>query len=427
MHFHHLGRGLACGLTLAALLSLVTVVSAQPAEPAHVRVLLPAGGENAVVSFDGKATQQKGLERLYYTPPLPVGEKKSYEVTAAWTAGGKEVKQSRKAFVSGGQLTVVDFTKAEDTAKDNPKTDGPKTNSESRTFLFTYAATVSKLPAGKTARVWLPVPQTTPDQDVTIDKESLPGKSSVATEPLYGNKILYFEAMPDMEGNLAFSVTYKVTRREVRTGGGSFRKPGDRENLDRFLEADKLVPVNGKPLELVKGVTIDKDQLKAGKSFYDVVNRHMKYSKEGKGWGNGDAVWACDSKFGNCSDFHSLFISLARSQKIPAKFEMGFPIPDKHGEGTVGGYHCWAWFLPDGKGWVPVDISEANRNPELRDYYFGNLTPSRVQFTTGRDIDLVPRQAGPPLNFFIYPYLEVEGRALPREQIQAKFSYRDVE
>jgi hypothetical protein len=38
------------------------------------------------------------------------------------------------------------------------------------------------------------------------------------------------------------------------------------------------------------------------------------------------------------------------------------------------------------KGWVPVDISEANRNPELKEYYFGNLTEDRVRFTTGRDI-----------------------------------------
>ena len=70
----------------------------------------------------------------------------------------------------------------------------------------------------------------------------------------------------------------------------------------------------------------------------------MKYSKEGKGWGRGDSDWACDSKFGNCTDFHSLFISLARSQKIPAKFEIGFPLPDKRGAGDIPGYHCWAKF-----------------------------------------------------------------------------------
>jgi transglutaminase-like putative cysteine protease len=160
--------------------------------------------------------------------------------------------------------------------------------------------------------------------------------------------------------------------------------------------------------------------------LYDVVNGHMEYRKDKPGWGQGDAVWACDSKFGNCTDFHSLFISLARAQKIPSKFEMGFSIPEKHGDGLVGGYHCWAWFLPDKKGWVPVDISEANRHPKMQEYYFGNLTEDRVQFSTGRDIELVPPQAGPPLNFFVYPYVEVDGQPYPAEKVARTFSYKDV-
>jgi transglutaminase-like putative cysteine protease len=152
----------------------------------------------------------------------------------------------------------------------------------------------------------------------------------------------------------------------------------------------------------------------------------MEYKKEGKGWGRGDAEWACDSRFGNCTDFHSLFISLARSEKIPAKFEIGFPLPPQRGKGEIPGYHCWAWFLPDGKGWVPVDISEANRNPKMRDYYFGNLTENRVTFSTGRDINLLPAQDGPPLNYFIYPYVEVGGRPYPADKVERQFSYEDV-
>src|SRR5207248_8815115 len=128
--------------------------------------------------------------------------------------------------------------------------------------------------------------------------------------------------------------------------------------LARLLEPDAKVPVGGRPLELLKGKQLPSDQVELGRLLYDVVNGHMRYSKEGKGWGNGDAVWACDSKFGNCSDFHSLFISMARGNKIPAKFEMGFPLPPESGSGAIGGYHCWAWFMPQGQGWVPVDISE---------------------------------------------------------------------
>jgi transglutaminase-like putative cysteine protease len=220
-------------------------------------------------------------------------------------------------------------------------------------------------------------------------------------------------------------MTSEVTRRDVKGRVGKDATE-TRERLERSLQPDALVPIDGKPLELIKDKELPKDATAKAKLFYDLVNKHLRYSKEGKGWGRGDSAWACDSKFGNCSDFHSLFISLARSQKIPAKFEIGFPLPPMRGSGTVGGYHCWAFFRPDDKGWVAVDISEANKNPRLRDYYFGHLTEDRVGFSTGRDLELVPRQKGKPLNFFVYPYVEVDGREYPQEKIDKKFSYRDV-
>ena len=151
----------------------------------------------------------------------------------------------------------------------------------------------------------------------------------------------------------------------------------------------------------------------------------MKYDKSQPGYGNGDAVWACDSKTGNCTDFHSLFISLARSSSIPARFEIGFPLPNDKTAGTIGGYHCWAWFHADGKGWTPVDISEADKHPELKDYYFGKLSADRVSFSIGRDIVLVPKSDAKPLNYFVYPHVEVDGKPWPKEKIKMSFSFKD--
>ena len=96
----------------------------------------------------------------------------------------------------------------------------------------------------------------------------------------------------------------------------------------------------------------------------------MKYDKTGTGWGRGDTLWACDSKRRNCTDFHSLFMSMARSQGIPARFEIGFPIPAAKTSGEIPGYHCWSEFYLNRKGWVPVDISEAWKNQAKKDYYF---------------------------------------------------------
>jgi transglutaminase-like putative cysteine protease len=308
------------------------------------------------------------------------------------------------------------------------KKDEKNPAAKERSFLFTYAGTVKDVPPGKVARVWLPVAVSGPEQVAKILTQNLPSEGKLYTEKQYGNTMLYFQAKANDLGEIPFEVVYKVQRKEVKTdlAANLVLKPAANENLARFLEPDAKVPIDGKPLELIKDKKVPSDQFAAARVFYDVVNNHMKYSKEGKGWGQGDSVWACDSKFGNCSDFHSLFISIARGNKIPSKFEMGFPIPTKRGQGVVGGYHCWAWFLPNQRGWIPVDISEANRNPELKEYYFGNLTEDRVRFTTGRDIHLEPRQKGPALNFFIYPYAEVDGQVHPQEKIQRRFAYQDV-
>jgi transglutaminase-like putative cysteine protease len=300
-----------------------------------------------------------------------------------------------------------------------------KAPAKSREFLFTYQATVTGLQPGETARVWVPVPPSDEDQEVSTVKEDLPAEGHVGREPEYGNKVLFVEAKANEEGKVPLSITYRLKRREVRA---DLRERGDREkDLDRFLRPDALVPVGGKPLTLLAARELPRDQFQLGKVLYDIVDNHMRYSKEGTGWGRGDAAWACDSKRGNCTDFHSLFISLARSQKIPARFEIGFPVPVERGAGDIPGYHCWAKFKPDGHGWIPVDISEANKDPKMKEYYFGNLTPDRVAFSTGRDLTLVPRQDGPPLNFFVYPYVEVNGKPYPDEKVQRRFTYQDVD
>ena len=45
--------------------------------------------------------------------------------------------------------------------------------------------------------------------------------------------------------------------------------------------------------------------------------------------------------------------------------------------------------------------------------------------STGRDLTLAPKQDGGPVNFLVYPYVEVDGKVWPQEKIQKKFSYQD--
>jgi transglutaminase-like putative cysteine protease len=226
--------------------------------------------------------------------------------------------------------------------------------------------------------------------------------------------------------DIRVSLSFRATRREDRNPpdapAGTQESP---QELSRWLQPDRLVPLDDFVRKLAAEVTAGKTtDVEKARAIYDYAVTNLKYDKSGTGWGRGDIYYACDAKRGNCTDFHALVIGLARAVGIPARFDIGFPLPTERGEGDIAGYHCWAKLYLKGHGWVPVDASEANKHPEKREYFFGTHDENRIKFTTGRDLVLNPPQAGSPLNFFIYPYVEVDGR--PLEGVTRSVHYRDV-
>ena len=160
--------------------------------------------------------------------------------------------------------------------------------------------------------------------------------------------------------------------------------------------------------EGVEGAGSD-DPASIARAIYDWVIDNVEYKKVGTGWGNGDTYWACNERRGNCTDFHALFISLARSEGIPARFEIGFPVPENRSSGEIAGYHCWVQFYLPEVGWFPIDASEAFKHPDRRDYFYGAHPGDRIHMTTGRDLELRESGQQAPLNYFVYPHVELDG------------------
>jgi transglutaminase-like putative cysteine protease len=301
---------------------------------------------------------------------------------------------------------------------------------ETRHFTFHYGFTVKNILAGDKVRVWFPAAQSDWFQEIKVISAigDLPLKKT--RESKFGNEIYYAETSKSKLMELHFEVVYDVMRHEHLTLGTysphlDTVKLADKERKE-YLAPDKLVPITGVPADLAVKVTQGKTApLDKAHAIYDYVFTTMRYDKTGTGWGRGDVLYVCDAKKGNCTDFHSLFIAMARSQGIPARFEIGFPLPpDKH-SAEIAGYHCWAEFFDPVHGWIPIDISEAWKHQEKRDYFFGAHDDNRVQFTVGRDLVLNPKQDGEPLNYFVYPYVEVGGREFPN--VSTEFSFVDVE
>ncbi len=292
-----------------------------------------------------------------------------------------------------------------------------------KTFLIEERISLKSLPSKiNDLQIWMPLPTNDAWQAIDDFKLTSPFTTRFITEKEYGNRIVCLtpkNGVTDI-GSYEIVMSYKVRRREA---GASDYMPAYNKDLSQFLKPDGTVPIGGEIRELAEKITQGKvGDLEKVKATYDYLINNLTYAKDGPNvCGIGNSLITLKYKKGMCTDWHSLFISLVRSLGIPAKFEIGFRIPEGMEEGKIEGYHCWAKFYIKGKGWIPLDVSEAYKHPEKRDYFFGHIDENRVVITTGRDIRLDNSLRAQTLNFFIYPYMEVNGIQSKVEGINISF------
>lgn len=317
-----------------------------------------------------------------------------------------------------------------------------------RSFEFNYKVSL-QANSGKNIKVWIPVPQSNEVQTISELKIDTDIAYEIMTEEQHGNTYLYADLKEGLAQTTDINIHFNVKRKQ--RANAKFEDT----DLNLYLKANRLVPIGERFDSIVKANHFSSDNMKP---IYDFILNEMYYGKPKaqnpsdhyyaslptnikKGiskdsvvslylnttkiageftFGNGNSNYACDISVGNCTDFHSYFMSLARSMKVPARFHIGFSIPEGQ-EGKIGGYHCWADFHQNNQ-WHPVDISEADKAPEKAEFYYGNLDANRVEMTQGRDLILEGYSKG-PVNFFVYPIVECDGQAAAYTK---SFSFKEI-
>ena len=332
----------------------------------------------------------------------------------------------------------------------------------SREFSFSYSVDIEPS-NNKKLEMWLPVPQSNSVQEisnVSIDSDGL--SYEFKEEKDHKNKYVYIYSNSGTKTAKTVVLTFDVKRFEHQNANY------DNVDPNNYLSASSMVPVGSIFGKIVKDNKLSKDNMRGvydyvltgmhyGKPTDDKNSGNYKYvhgginPKTGKEWlpdnityglkkktrdelsksqnknkkyayGNGNSLYACDIGVGNCTDYHSYFMSLSRTLETPARFHMGFPIPNGE-EGKVKGYHCWADYYVDGEGWYPVDISEADKDPSKIEYFFGTVDESRVEMMAGRDFKLEGYE-DEVVNLFIYPLLEVDDKK--SNKFSKSFYYKNL-
>ena len=291
-----------------------------------------------------------------------------------------------------------------------------------RTVRLTYEARVTPPEGTRVLELWLPVPR---EEEQAVLELRLAGAAQPSVVHLTpsGDRAAYLRVAAP-KGTVTLTETATVSRREVRAPlAASHASPADIDAATYAAELDsasRVIRIDDEVRAIARRETAGKPTVVAkARALYDWVYDHMQYDKSVPGWGLGDVAYCLKVGKGNCTDFHTLFIALARASGIPARWNIGFPLA--YGDGTAGapqevkGYHCWAEFYAPGAGWVPVDISEARKHPELKEYFFGALSGNRVLFTRARDAPLESDGTGRRLNYFIYPVARADGQDVSSE------------
>lgn len=275
------------------------------------------------------------------------------------------------------------------------------------------------------ASLWLPYPVSDDYQRIEeIKVEGNYSSSAIYREPLSG--VLYLFA--DWDGKFSerlLQFRFKASTRErIQKNLIDSGEPVPAE-VRKYLAASPMIPTDGAVLEIATQITAKhKNILQKSRAIYDWMLVNIKRDPSVRGCGLGIVEQTLARHSGKCADVSSVFVALARAAGVPAREVFGLRLGSKTRQDITGEYHCWAEFYLPGTGWVQVDPSDVLKIMHAKginieqaathqEYYFGAVDEHRIVLENGgRGIQLIPQQKAEPVNYLMYPYAEINGKAL---------------
>jgi len=288
----------------------------------------------------------------------------------------------------------------------------------------------------KVVRLWVPYPVSDSHQKIeNLHVEGNYSLSRILKESESGALYIFAEWRGKFRRR-EITLAFRATAKERSVGNLKDRGEPVPAEVERYLEGNRWVPTDKEVGSLAKTITNENEGiLERAKAVYNWVVENTTRDPEVKGCGIGMADRMLVKRSGKCADISSLFVALARASGVPAREIFGLRLGTKTTQDMTKGHHCWAEFYLPGQGWVSVDPADVRKimltkkiNLEkagpYRDYYFGKVEENRIILTRGgRGITLNPPQASGPINYFMYPFAEVDGKPLDYLDPKA-FSYQ---
>jgi transglutaminase-like putative cysteine protease len=301
-----------------------------------------------------------------------------------------------------------------------------------RAGTVTFAIEVAAPASAKVVKLWFPYPTSDAQQNIKdLRFDGNYSRFTFSREPNSGALYLYTEWSQPMARRW-LTVSFHARASEHRVTGLADREGALPIEVRKYLESEFWVPVED---ARVKAAAAEATQGRRGllakaRGVYDWVVENTKRDPDVPGCGLGKVEVTIAQRTGKCADISAVFVAVARAAGIPAREVFGLRLGQPGQSDISDGHHCWAEFYLPGTGWVPVDPADVRKQMSarsldltaarpLRDYYFGSVDQFRIQLQKGgRGLRFAEGNAQ-PVNYFMYPYCEADGRPLdycrPRE------------
>jgi transglutaminase-like putative cysteine protease len=328
------------------------------------------------------------------------------------------------------------------------------------TFEITNTYTVKVPKQAQTMRIWFAVPQEDAESSIKNFDVEAPYEVHYSNDS-QGNRVGYVEIQDPKGEEVTIRETFAITRREILVNiDPSQTRPlteAEKSAMADTLKPSTYVLVNDEMKALAAQIVGDEDNpVNMARKLYDWTLNNIDYwvkdPEHLKASSVGSTEYCLRTKTGNCTDFHSLYTSLARSAGLPSRIVYGSLLkPTLNGMDVDASYHCWVQFYAPNLDWLTLDVAVADiyvsgvevndKNAKLMelttatgyqgadakmvDYYFGNLDERRVVWSVGRDLIMAPAQDAGPVNALPKMYVEVDGKVY--SDWLRKFTYKEVQ
>lgn len=312
------------------------------------------------------------------------GEKRYFSnaVSNLFRLDDEALQQKNK--VSGVEVDSLDLFCLEHTAKvvSATKTSGEPVLPVPMKLTYTMTAKANVVPEGKVIRCWMPFPREGHARQKNIKLLSASCENAVVATNDDLQRSVYMEAKAVKDQPTIFRIEF-----EVETAAQYFNldpekiKPYDTQSdLYKEFTSERLPQIvfTSQIKQLAQQILAgETNPLRKVQKIYNWINGSIRWASALEYSIMSDIPgYVLENKHGDCGMQTLLFMTLARSQGIPVKWQSGWMLHPRHVN-----LHDWCEVYYEGVGWVPLDQSfglQKTQDEKVHNFYCSGIDAYRL-------------------------------------------------